>query len=202
MPICTIALNTKKTRKLLNDYLIANEYKVDSTYSLVDAKNSDEVFDSQYRFAQMEKDRVVFLRYPSYGYAKDAFSFPQFLEIMADTDQDTEIVGYKKLMFNVFPNHTIIATLLIPKGAHRFITDSKCRAEKAIITGYFSLVTGEPIPFSPTFCSMWKNSFLYPDVGNTVVSVDSTNKPYFDELGFTCSAGIHFFRTLKEAQNY
>jgi len=137
--------------------------------------------------------------------------FKKYQEMFNNSDINTEVIGYKKvkLLFNAPPqfnnirqiNTCIIAALIIPKGARRNITDCKCRAERAIITGYFNL---DMTPFDKDFTlrSIYSPNFVYPKVGGTVQSRDRLGELDFDEGTQECTTGIHFFTELKKAIKY
>ena len=101
---------------------------------------------------------------------------------------DTPIRGYKKCGTN--GNSPTIVTLEIPRGAIVFsINGSKCRTNKAIVLS----IDGDGIDKAYSF---YDEEFVYR-VGDELV-IDDFDLRYNVE----CGAGIHFFLTKKEAENY
>lgn len=94
-----------------------------------------------------------------------------------------KIIGYKKLTNN------IIATLEIPKGAIVFsINNSKCRTNKAKC---IELSNNAKIGYS-----QHDKDFTY-EIGKEY-EIEDFELMYNVE----CASGIHFFKTLKEAEKY
>lgn len=95
---------------------------------------------------------------------------------------DKKIIGYKKCLNNV------IVKLEIPKGAIVFcINGSKCRTNKVkcidVIGGNIAR-------------SIYSNDFTYEK--GKIYTIKDFNLIYNIE----CANGIHFFKTLKEAEEY
>ena len=92
-----------------------------------------------------------------------------------------DIKGYKKC------EHGIIVTLLIPRGAIVFsINGNKCRTNKAKVIA----IDGADVAYS-TY-----NGMSY-HVGDEFTIYD-----FNCEYNIECGAGIHFFMTREEAENY
>jgi hypothetical protein len=95
--------------------------------------------------------------------------------------------AYKKV-----GNNTILK-LRIPARAKRTssLVGRKCRASEVKV---LSVVSGDP-------AEMWSrhagNDFTY-EVGKTVVPTNG----FDDDIRIECAPGIHFFMTLREAQEY
>lgn len=101
------------------------------------------------------------------------------------------MTGYKFLIRN---GVTALCRLTIPKGARARIQDGKCRAEFAYVKRIAS--GGRYLRWANSPILNNKAQPLSYIVGKRVVAHQ------FAENFFTCAAGIHFFRTLKEAVRY
>jgi len=101
------------------------------------------------------------------------------------------LIGYKKAKTY---NGYVIITLEIPVDAKRSNINRKCRAAKAIVKNI------EGIGFEyqdETVYSYHDESFTY-EIGKTV----EPNTPFEEDWTQECAAGIHFFITRYEAENY
>jgi len=115
------------------------------------------------------------------------------------------IIGYKKVWMKtrsstgeILCSKHIVAKIKIPTFTRRLISPGKCRAEKAIILGYFDLDhTKIDIMPGQTIFSLYDNTFIYPSVGGVVAPEQA-----FCTSSEQCASGIHFFRTFKEAKEY
>ena len=92
------------------------------------------------------------------------------------------MIGYKKC-------DTHIVTLEIPAGAIVFsINNTKCRTNKAKV-----LAISDGLD---EVASNWDNKFIYR------IGEEKTIKEFDMMYNIECSTGIHFFRTMRELQEY
>lgn len=108
------------------------------------------------------------------------------------------IVWKKVLSFNGQMFEHVIAKLKIPKDATVLFTPTKCRANRAIVLGFYPCeYGGDAHQLSlPSAISWYDHAFIY-HLG------DELHPDYFDrDWRKTCSHGIHFFRNFDEAVNY
>jgi len=97
--------------------------------------------------------------------------------------------AFKKL------NNNIIAELIIPAKAKRSsATNRKCRASEAKVVKMWDLYTKEEMLES---YSRHDSTFVY-EKGKTV----KPTEPFCEDRWNECASGIHFFITLKEAEEY
>jgi hypothetical protein len=97
-----------------------------------------------------------------------------------------------------YRNEHVIVKLKIPKDAAVLFTPTKCRANRAIVLGFYPCeLGGETHELAITSAmSLYDWSYKY-NLGETI------RPDYFDhDWHKTCSHGIHFFRTFEEAVNY
>lgn len=95
-----------------------------------------------------------------------------------------------------------VALLEIPKGTRVYVGPTrgffedyrKCRAERAIVHGFFTL--DEKPCLVRTLRSDYDPKFKY-EVGRTVVPNGG-----FSDIEDECEPGIHFFATFEEARDY
>ena len=92
----------------------------------------------------------------------------------------------------------VIIKLKIPKDAAVLFTPTKCRANRAIVLGFYPCAYGgEEYELNMTSAISWYNNSFKYNLG------DELHPDYFDpDWRKTCSHGIHFFRTFDEAVNY
>ena len=92
----------------------------------------------------------------------------------------------------------VIVELRIPKDASILFTPTKCRANRAIVLGFYPCALGgDKYELDMTTAMSWyDHSFIY-HLG------DELHPDYFDrDWRRTCSNGIHFFRYFYEAVQY
>lgn len=122
---------------------------------------------------------------------------PTGFELSLRRDDDM-IVWKKVLSFNGQMFEHVIAKLKIPKDAAILFTPTKCRANRAIVLGFYPCeYGGDGHQLSlPSAISWYNHSYRYR-LGQEI------NPDYFDsDWHKTCSHGIHFFRTFDEAVQY
>ena len=102
--------------------------------------------------------------------------------------------GYKAL-YNQFRTGLVIAKLLIPESARKVNGfGTKCRADAAIVKDMWDFETGAKVTEGR---SLYDNNFKY--YKDEIVHPDEK----FDDRDFIdCGAGIHFFMTKEEAEEY
>jgi len=123
------------------------------------------------------------LSYADLRYAKNLEWTDATTRIIPDGD----IVGWKKCREG-------IVKLLIPAKAKRSnATGRKCRAEYAIDKGHF---TFDGKKTKAVFTSQYDNGFKY-EVGKVIKSPE-----WCEDRWQECAAGVHFFITRFEAENY
>lgn len=113
------------------------------------------------------------------------------------------IIGWKKAFSTVWSNTTVIVKLRIPEGTHCYLTEYKCRAQKAEILGVYDLNLN-PLDQKILIHSIYRAKQQCEEslthckyqVGDTLV-VDDFNYGYV-----TCFTGIHFFRSPLLAREY
>lgn len=127
---------------------------------------------------------------------------------------DKDLIVYKKVLVATAVDHStgrvnydrqVLARLKIPAGTlvlhcEGYKRDSrKCRAEMAIVTGFYSI--NKPIKTGrikelKVAVSMHDNSFQY--------ILDKSVRPImpFEKSTNCCSSGIHFFFKSKDAKEY
>jgi hypothetical protein len=122
---------------------------------------------------------------------------PAGFELSLRRDDDM-IVWKKVLSFNGQMFEYVIAKLKIPKDAAILFTPTKCRANRAIVLGFYPCeYGGDDHQLSlPSATSWYDHSYRYR-LGQEI------SPDHFDsDWRKTCSHGIHFFRTFEEAASY
>lgn len=101
---------------------------------------------------------------------------------------DNDKIGYEH----------VIVKLKIPKDAAIVFTPTKCRANRAIVLGFYPCeLYGEEHELAMTSAMSWYDYTYKYNLGEEIVP------DRFDpDWHKTCSHGIHFFRTFDEAVNY
>ncbi|OBJ40294.1 hypothetical protein A5630_25420 [Mycolicibacterium mucogenicum] len=104
------------------------------------------------------------------------------------------IIGFKKA-YDESTARPVIVKLRIPEDAKRsHASGRKCRASKAEVLSITRVADGEPAEMA---FSGHDGNFKYT-VGETVVPTNGFGEDPWEE----CAAGIHFFITKLEAENY
>jgi len=116
-----------------------------------------------------------------------------------------KFVRYTNANDDSWVEHGAIAKLIIPAGTRIHWSTinqkkvGKCRAAKAIVLDIKKRKRNISIPMA---VSHWDTSFQY-HIGDVVEPRRSHgNKVFFSTSHQTCAAGIHFFLTLKEVEDY
>jgi hypothetical protein len=120
--------------------------------------------------------------------------------------RDYDMIVWKKA-FNTkvkFTNYRepyyeyVIVKLKIPKDAAVLFTPTKCRANRAIVLGFYPCAFGgEEYELDMTTAMSWyDHSFKY-NLGEEITP-DCFDHNWYN----TCSHGINFFRNFDEAVNY
>lgn len=143
---------------------------------------------------------------PTYSYilarfAEDDPIPPVGFELSLSRDED--MIVWKKVLCNEIKSDMtgyehVIVKLKIPKDASVVFTPSKCRANRAIVLGFYPCALGgEEYKLAMTSAMSWyDHSFKY-HLG------DEIRPDCFDrDWRRTCSHGIHFFRDFYEAVGY
>lgn len=120
--------------------------------------------------------------------------------------RDEDMIVWKKALnpkvkFNNYKEpyfEHVIVMLKIPKDASVVFTPSKCRANRAIVLGFYPCAYGgEAYELDITSTMSWYNHAFRYNFDQEVVP------DYFDRnWRKTCSHGIHFFRNFDEAVQY
>lgn len=116
------------------------------------------------------------------------------LDIYQNRLPEGDLIGYKKVYTENYSDY-MIAKLLIPAKARRVCSASnKVRSSYAKVLGFYNL-NGKK--------SRTKNGYSlhYHDFKYSVGEIVRSTKK-FDTSAKTCSTGIHFFLTFKEAVEY
>lgn len=120
--------------------------------------------------------------------------------------RDEDMIVWKKALntkikFNNYKEpyyEYVIVKLKIPKDASVVFTPSKCRANRAIVIGFYPCAYGgERYELNLTSAMSWYNHSYRYNLGEEITP-DSFNPDWRK----TCSNGIHFFRNFNEAVNY
>lgn len=85
--------------------------------------------------------------------------------------------------------HGVIANIIIPAGAHVFITPIKCRASKAFVHSMVNSHTLRPVSTAKS----WHSSQFVYRVGEMVVPDKFSRAPD------VCASGIHFYTDVVDA---
>lgn len=129
-------------------------------------------------------------------FPEGTFTTPEGYELSLDREEN--MIVWKKA-FAPTGFRFVIVKLEIPKDAAVVFTPTKCRADRAIVLGFYPCEEGgeEIGQLDITSArSMFTRSFNY-DLGKLVMP------DLFDPCPIrTCSNGIHFFRTFEEAREY
>lgn len=134
----------------------------------------------------------------------DAESIPPVgFEFSPSRDEDMivwkkTIVPRTKVNFDSSFYEYVVVKLKIPKDAAVLFTPTKCRANRAIVLGFYPCAYGgEEYELDITSAMSWyDHSFKY-NLGEEIFP-DCFNPDW----RITCSNGIHFFRNFDEAVNY
>ena len=129
---------------------------------------------------------------------------PAGFEFSLSRDEDMIVwkkVLVEKIKYNDYRDpyyEHVIVKLKIPKDAAVLFTPTKCRANRAIVLGFYPCAYGgELYELDITSAMSWyDHSFKY-NLG------DELHPDHFDrDWRRTCSHGIHFFRNFDEAVQY
>lgn len=129
---------------------------------------------------------------------------PVGVEVSLSRDED--MIVWKKA-FNTkakFTNYSepyyeyVVVKLKIPKDVAVVFTPTKCRANRAIVLGFYPCAYGgEAYELDMTSAMSWyDHSFKY-NLGQEI-----TPDSFDPDWHKTCSHGIHFFRSFNDAVNY
>ena len=120
--------------------------------------------------------------------------------------RDKDMIVWKKALnlkvkFNNYKEpyyEHVIVKLKIPKDAAILFTPGKCRANRAIVLGFYPCAYGgEAYELDMTSAMAWYDHAYRYNLGEEVLP------DCFDhDWRKTCSHGIHFFRNFDEAVNY
>ena len=121
--------------------------------------------------------------------------------------RDKDMIVWKKALTVTDPEHKrrtlytyepVIVKLKIPKDAEVLVTPTKCRANRAIVLGFYPCALGrEEYELDMTSAMSWYDHSYKYHLG------DELHPDYFDRnWRKTCSHGIHFFRNFDEAVQY
>lgn len=120
--------------------------------------------------------------------------------------RDDDMIVWKKALntkikFNNYKEpyyEDVIVKLKIPKDAAVLFTPNKCRADRAIVLGFYPCAYGcEVYELDITSAMSWYNHAFRYNFGQEIVP------DCFDgDWRRTCSHGIHFFRNFDYAVNY
>lgn len=135
-----------------------------------------------------------------FNYLSNIFGF----EVSLSRDEDMIVwkkVLVEKIKYNNYKEpyrEHVIVKLKIPKDAVIVFTPTKCRANRAIVLGFYPCAFGgEEYKLDITSAISWyDHSFKY-HLG------DEIRPDCFDpDWRRTCSHGIHFFRSFDDAVKY
>lgn len=117
--------------------------------------------------------------------------------------RDEDMIGWKKALIigvnlGIIGYEHVIVKLKIPKDASVLFTPTKCRANRAIVLGFYPCALGgEEYELDMTTAMSWYDHSFEYHLG------DELHPDYFDrDWRRTCSHGIHFFRDFYEAVQY